>query len=273
MMNSSKITQISHTRGSLMLEGRGAEEKYALISFVSKGKGEQLVKITRRYQALGNTIMLGRGTARSEILDYLGLEGDEKEVVVSCVCTDRAQPALQALRKKLKMDRPGHGISFLIPIIDSKGLKAIFRLAEQVDQNNPEIAAWEDPASIADEGIIFAQHDLITVVLQADAAEEAMDYAREAGAVGGTMLHGRSWKSHEGNNLLDSAVEPGREILLMLVQKQNTKPILKTLYKKLGSNRPGGYIAFALPVSAVTGLADRLTVREDGSVIEQTHHS
>lgn len=271
-MSTNDILNATDSKGSLMLEGHSADDKYALISFIGKGKGKQLARISRSYQALGSTIMLGRGAARSEILEYLGLELDQKEIVISHVQADWAQAALQALRNKLEMDRPGHGIAFLIPILSSKGLKAIFRLAEKVDQRNPETVEKPNPLQVSDEGIIFAQHDLIVAVLQESIVETAMDWARAAGAAGGTIIYGHSWRADAKEEVLGIAGESAKEILLMLVRKNRTRPILESLCHKLKSNGIAGSLIVSLPVSAVIGLTHRLVVLEDGSITEQTYH-
>lgn len=270
-MNSKTMPHDAESKGSLMLEGREPDAKYALVSFVSKGKGELLVKISRAYQAVGHIIMLGQGTARSEILEYLGLELDEKEIIISHIRADQAQAALQALRHKMEMDRPGHGIAFLIPILDSKGLKAIFRLADQVSESGAEHAIKPDPALVPDQGILFHQHDLIIAALQTDIVEKAMAWARAAGAAGGTILHGRGGNGPEPDGLYGMLAKTGRELLLMLVRKNKTQPILKTLHERLEIKDDHKNVIFVLPVCAM-GLAHRLIVQEDGSVTEQTYH-
>lgn len=260
-------------KGSLMKEGRLLDEKYVLVSIVSKGIANQLVQVTRHHHAIGSTIALGVGTARSEILEYLGLELDEKEIVISYVQADQAQAVLQNLRSEMKMDLPGHGIAFLIPVLHSKGLKAVFRLAEQLNQTSVKTAPKADPYEVDDEGIIFGEHDLIMAVLAGGITGEAVESAREAGAVGGTVISGRSCTLQQAGEGLGFCIDPDKELLLMLVRKRYTENILNALYECMSRNPDNAGIAFALPVSAVTGLTHRLTILPDGTVTEQAHHA
>ena len=43
-----------------------------LVSIVERGMGEKVVGIYRKHNVVINLICLGKGTASSEILDYLG---------------------------------------------------------------------------------------------------------------------------------------------------------------------------------------------------------
>lgn len=266
------LSEDSVSKGSLLREGRHPKAKYALISFVSKGRSKQLIRLSRSHRALGNICMLGRGVARSEILNYLALEVDEKEIVISHIRTDRAQGLLQALRKKMEMDRPGHGIAFLVPILESKGLEALFRFAKLIDQTGTQLMAKADPAQVSDEGIIFGQHDLIMATLQSTVMDDAVVWAREAGAAGGTILSSRNTGSQETDEACERlGLEPEQELLMMLVRKNKTQPILHNLFDRPEIYNCAKNTAFVLPVSAVIGLAHRLVVAEDGSVTEQAH--
>lgn len=258
-------------KGGLMKEGCLPEEKYVLVSIVRKEVANQLVQVCRCHHALASTIALGQGTARSEILEYLGLEVDEKEIVISYVQADQAQAVLQSLRKELEMDLPGHGIAFLVPILQDKGLKAVFRLAEQLNQAVVKTAPKADPYTVEDEGIIFGEHDLIMAMLPAGLSGEAMERARAAGAVGGTVVSGQSCTMQQAGEFLDFSIDPDKELLLMLVRKRYTGGILKALYECMCLEGKADGIAFALPVSAAVGLTHRLTVLPDGTVTEMSH--
>jgi len=59
---------------------------------------------------------LGKGTAKSEILDYLGLGQTEKDVVISVVHENNVRNAMNMLKEKMHLKEPGNGIAFSIPI-------------------------------------------------------------------------------------------------------------------------------------------------------------
>ena len=78
-------------------------------------------------------LSLGYGTASSEILDYLGLESNQKAVSFSVVEEKSWLIVKKQMEKKLKIDAPGGGISFVAPLSSIGGKKALQYLIENED--------------------------------------------------------------------------------------------------------------------------------------------
>ena len=71
------------------------------------------------YSELGldiSFVSLGTGTAASEILDYFGLDGSDKSVLFHIVTDTKWKEIKRQLQVKMKIDIPGLGIAFLIPL-------------------------------------------------------------------------------------------------------------------------------------------------------------
>lgn len=84
--------------------------------------------------------------------------------------------------------------------------------------------------------------------------ETAMDVAKEFGARGGTVIHGRGTASKDAEKLFNITIQPEKEILMILVPVEIKDNVLQGLYKKVGTNTPAQGIAFALPVDDVAGI-------------------
>lgn len=95
-----------------------------IFTVVSRGKGENVVEIMKKSGIFQNTVSQGRGTAPSSVLDLLGLGATEKDVVYSIVKHERCSEVLDTLEKKLEFSKPGHGISFSVPIQSVAGMMA-----------------------------------------------------------------------------------------------------------------------------------------------------
>lgn len=87
-----------------------------LITIVDRGKGEKIAEMLRENNVLYNMILLGNGTAKSELLDYLGLGQTEKDIVLSVINEDDVQTVMKKLNENMHMAEPGNGIAFTIPI-------------------------------------------------------------------------------------------------------------------------------------------------------------
>ena len=87
-----------------------------VIAVVPRGEGEAAAALMRGLGSLMNLVLAGSGTAKSEMLDLLGLADSRRDVVLSGVASARMAEVLSALRDGLRLDQPGRGIAFSVPM-------------------------------------------------------------------------------------------------------------------------------------------------------------
>lgn len=100
--------------------------------------------------------------------------------------------------------------------------------------------------------------DLLVTIVNKGFAEEVMTAAKTAGAEGGTIINGRGTGVHENAKLFGIAIEPEKEIVLILVDRANTNKALDVITNALELNKPGKGIAFVLDVEKVVGICHLL---------------
>lgn len=93
----------------------------ALFTIVDRGGGQNVVSICRGLGVTYNLMFMGRGTANSQILNCLGLGETKKDIVLSVVTEDKMPNVLETFAEKLKLDKPGGGIAFAVPIMSVGG--------------------------------------------------------------------------------------------------------------------------------------------------------
>ena len=98
------------------------------------------------------------------------------------------------------------------------------------------------------------KHEIIMCIVNSGFSETVMDAARELGARGGTVIRARGTANAEAEKLYGIAIQPEKEIVLILVDSGLKNDILHALYKSAGLKTPGQGIAFAMPVEDVVGL-------------------
>ena len=103
------------------------------------------------------------------------------------------------------------------------------------------------------------KHEIIMCIVNSGFSETVMDAARELGARGGTVIRGRGTANAEAEKLYGIAIQPEKEIVMILVDASIKNDILHALYKAVGLNTPGQGIAFSMPVDAVVGLSGNAT--------------
>ena len=99
------------------------------------------------------------------------------------------------------------------------------------------------------------EHEVIWCIVNAGYSDDVMNAAREFGARGGTIIRARGTANQEAERLFNIAIQPDKEIVMILIEAGLKKDILHALYQKVGLNSPGQGIAFSLPVESVVGLS------------------
>ncbi len=97
-------------------------------------------------------------------------------------------------------------------------------------------------------------HEVILCVVNAGFSEAVMDAAREFGARGGTVIRARGTANVEAEKIFNISIQPEKEVVMILVEREIKEEILHALYQKVGLQTAGQGIAFCLPVDQVVGL-------------------
>ena len=107
------------------------------------------------------------------------------------------------------------------------------------------------------------QHEVIFCIVNAGFADAVMDAAKEYGARGGTVIHARGTANSEVEKKFEIAVQPEKEMVMILVPSEIKDDILHALYRAVGLKTPGQGIAFTMPVDAVVGLSGEAPVPKE----------
>ena len=186
---------------------------------------------------------LGYGTATSDILDYLGLEKNEKAVTFSVVEEETWIQVKRELEKKLKIDAPGGGISFITPLSSIGGKKTLQFLIEKEDyQKEGETTLKE------------TTHELIIVIAEQGYTGMIMDAARAAGAYGGTVIHAKGTGMELAEKFMHMQLAAEKEIIYIVTKTEQKNPIMKAIMEHAGANSKAKAITFSLPVTSTAGL-------------------
>ena len=188
-------------------------------------------------------VTLGSGTAANEILDYLGLENTEKAVIFSVQEESAWEKTKKQLQQKLKIDAPGGGIAFTIPLSSIGGKKALQFLLEGQDYQKEEESTLKDTV-----------HELIVVIADQGNIELIMDAARGAGAYGGTVIHAKGTGMEQAEKFMGVSLAAEKEMIFIVTRKEQKNEIMRAIMKKAGLNSRAKSIVFSLPVTDTAGL-------------------
>ena len=186
---------------------------------------------------------LGFGTATNDILDYLGLESNEKAVTFSVVEEERWLQVKKQLEKKLKIDAPGGGISFIIPLSSIGGKKTLQFLIEKENYQKEEESTLKNTT-----------HELVIVIAEQGYTGMIMEAARAAGAYGGTVIHAKGTGMELAEKFMHMQLAAEKEIIYIVTKKELKNSIMQAIMKQAGPDTKAKAITFSLPVTSTAGL-------------------
>ena len=186
---------------------------------------------------------LGRGTARSEVLDYFGLEESEKLLYFSVVTDTTWRKLRRALITKMLIDVPGTGIAFVIPLSSVGGKKAMQFLINEQEYEKEEESELKD-----------TEYELLVAIANQGYIDSVMEAARSAGAGGGTVSHGKGTGMKLAEKYLGVSLVEEKELILIVTRSKEKNAIMRAIMERTGLEAKEKAIVFSLPVSSVAGI-------------------
>ncbi|MDE6869348.1 MAG: P-II family nitrogen regulator [Clostridia bacterium] len=98
-------------------------------------------------------------------------------------------------------------------------------------------------------------YEMILCIVDAGFSELVMDAAKEEGARGGTVIHARGTANKEAEQFFHIAIQPDKDIVMILVPSDIKDNVLHAIYRNAGLKSEGKGIAFSLPVDEVVGIS------------------
>lgn len=188
-----------------------------------------------------SVVLHAHGTAVRSMLDILGIESNEKRVVLTIATQEKTRRLIDEQKRRLFIGVPGHGIVVSVPIKSIGGGKTVAFLggSQQPAKYTPELNySYELIVAIANEG----RTDLV------------MNAARSAGAAGGTVLHGKGTGSDKAEKFFSVSIAQEKEVILIVAKAEQKAGIMRAILEKAGPNTEAGTIVFSLPTSEVAGF-------------------
>ena len=216
---------------------------YMMVTITSRKHMPAFKKIYRENQVEVGTFSLGMGTASSSILDYMGLEDDEKSICFHFVTAATWKKVKKSLQNQLRIDVPGTGIVFVIPMSSIGGKRELGFLVQGQEFVREEESTLKE-----------TRHELIVAIANYGYNTQVMKAAEEGGATGGTVLHGKGVGMKRAEQFLGVSLVSEKELVLIVARSEQKNAIMQAIMEKAGITSKAGTIVFSLPVTDTAGL-------------------
>lgn len=212
-----------------------------VISIIRPDSLPLLTEICKRLELPITTVLRARGTAVQSMLELLGIESNERRLVLSVASPEKTRELIKAQRRYLHIGVPGHGIVIAVPIKSLGGGKAVSYLNTDVK------SAKYTPEFNFD-------YELIVAIANAGSTDAVMNAARAAGARGGTVLHGKGTGGRDEEKFYNISIAQEKEIIFIVSSVEQKAGIMRSILEKAGPDSKAGAIVFSLPTTELAGF-------------------
>mgnify|MGYP000620049758 FL=1 len=216
---------------------------YIMTTIIDRKNSKKYIDLYKKDKLEVMYITLGEGTARGDILDYLGLEASEKMVIFNFVQQRDWMLTKKDLQRKLQIDAPGEGIAFLVPLSSIGGKRTLQFLLDRQELPESEESTLKDTT-----------YELIVAIADQENLEMVMDAARGAGAYGGTVIHAKGTGMEYAEKYLGVTIAAEKAMIFIVTKKDQKNSIMKAIMEQAGMQTPAKTIVFSLPVTDTAGL-------------------
>ncbi len=190
-----------------------------IVSIVERGQGKRMIKLYNGQDITHHFQCAGIGTATSEIMDLLGLDSKEKDVVFSIGKATLVNKLMRDLNNELRGYARSKGIAFDMKVDAVSHILALAVLMPVKEKQGREDAMME-------EGM---ENSMILVTVNQGFTEEVMETARKAGARGGTIIHARWAGSESTEDFYGITVQQEKEIIAIVSPADKRNAIMEAI--------------------------------------------
>lgn len=201
---------------------------------ISEHQANLFIDIIKEKSLYDGIVFLAKGTVKNSFLNLIGLKNQKMRLIDVLIARDKSKEIIDYTAEKLKLNEPNHGIACLTSrrmVKDEKG--------------------ESNASNTIGEKTMFKK---ITVIVNRGMADDVMDIARESGARGGTILHGKGTGTKNAAKLFGMEVEPEKELVLIIVPTEIEEKVVKNLYDNLEMQNSGNGILFVEDITDVRGI-------------------
>ena len=107
---------INKSNETRKISGTSIKKLKMLITVVDRSKSLYYLDLLEQFEINMQTVIYGKGTAGTEMMSLLGLQDNNKAIIISFVREDKIEEIKETLSEKFQKIKNGKGIAFVIPM-------------------------------------------------------------------------------------------------------------------------------------------------------------
>ena len=148
------------------------------------------------------------------------------------------------LQNRFRVDVPGTGIAFIVPLSAIGGKREFRFLPESQD-----FVKGEEENTLKD-----TTHELLVAIANQGYSNPIMEAVKSAGAGGGTVIHARGTGMERAETFFGVSLAFEKEIIFIVTRTSQRADIMKSVMREAGMETKAKSILFSLSVTSTAGL-------------------
>ena len=214
-----------------------------LFLITNKKNTNNVNKLLNTYNINTKVVSIGHGTASPSMLDYFELTPDDKIIVMALIPDYIKFEISQKLIDYFKLEKLGQGLGFVLPITSCNRFLIDSFPSEDFEEGEMLPTKEND-----------IKYELIVTIVLEGYIEKVMSAAKKAGATGGTSITGKGMGGKMSKKLFGFMVEPGREIVYIIVPSDIKTKVMEAITEETGIKKDGMGLCFSIPIDSVIGF-------------------
>jgi hypothetical protein len=217
-----------------------------LVGVVNPADAAAVVEVCNTFGAALSYSFEGFGTARTAVLDFLGLGETQKRVLFVLIPEAVEKDILKGIQKEMSLYLVGKGICFTVPLTGASSI-----VANGLMKSLPKETTFRRENRMNENKRTY---DLVIAAVESGFADDAMNAAREAGAAGGTFIRATTLNNRKAEQLIGVTLQQDTQILMILTKREGKIPIMRAIQETAGLKTDAGGVLFSVPVDHIIGV-------------------
>lgn len=214
-----------------------------MVTITGRNRLADVMTICREEGSDTGFVTLGHGTATGDIRSLLGLDETEKAVGFYIVTDDIWRKIKKRLIYGMKIDVPGTGIAFTVPVSSVAGKREFAFLTAGMNFEREEETSLKQ-----------TKRELLIAICDQGYNETVMEAAKSGGASGGTFIHAKGTGMKKAEQFLGVTLASEKDIIFIVARTEEKNAIMQAILEKAGPATRAKGIVFSLPVTDTAGM-------------------
>lgn len=200
-----------------------------IVGIVPHGYGEKFVNDAQKGGANGGTIIMGRGTANSSIMQLLGLGDTSKDITYVLVPQEIEEQVCDSIIRGVPQKQKHFGVLF------SMDTGELWKAGSSQSIETQKKGAAKMNQS---------EYEVINIIVNKGYAEDAMAAARKAGAGGGSIISARGTAKEGDEKFFGMEIVPEKDMLMILIPAEKKEAVVQSISSLPCFSKAGSGIIF-----------------------------